>query len=213
MDLSARNVLVTTELRCKVSDFGLASKELYYAASATRPMAVRWMAPEVLRGGRCTRASDVWSFGIMVYELATNCSAVPFAGLSAAAVVAAVSEGRRPDSVSNMPPQMVRVMDNCTRAVREERPTFASLCRALKKVTPASGCFENVPEHCGEMAVGVPGMWRRKGDPIDEGVNAEGDSSLGLSLSSPHPNRAPPDDVALSFDLADGGYLLQSSAV
>ena len=150
MDLSARNVLVTADFRCKVSDFGLASKELYYVASKTRPMAVRWMAPEVLRGGDCTRASDVWSFGIVLYELGTNCSAVPFAGLSAAAVVAAVCEGRRPDPIFNMPPHIARVMDLATAAVREERPSFSQLCRWLKRVTLAAAAgpadLGNVPE-------------------------------------------------------------------
>lgn len=131
MDLSARNVLVTASGRCKVCDFGLATEALYYETSMSRPMAVRWMAPEVLRGGHSTRASDVWSFGVLLFELGTNASVVPYAGLSAAAVVAAVQGGRRLEPVQDMPLVVREFMSKCHATDREDRPDFAVLCTAF----------------------------------------------------------------------------------
>jgi hypothetical protein len=131
MDLSARNVLVTDAGRCKVCDFGLATESLYYQASNSRPMAVRWMAPEVLGGACSSRASDVWSFGILLFEMATFASVVPYAGLSAAAAIAAVMDGRRVDAGYDMPPEVRALLRHCTAQQRELRPTFAELRKAL----------------------------------------------------------------------------------
>ena len=61
------------------------------------------MAPEVLGQERATRASDVWSFGVLLFELANNGDALPYATLSNAAVVAAVREGRRLGMLGDAP--------------------------------------------------------------------------------------------------------------
>lgn len=134
MDLSARNVLVTDAGRCKVCDFGLAAEALYYQASSSRPMAVRWMAPEVLGGACSSRASDVWSFGILLFEVATFASVVPYAGLSAAAAIAAVMDGRHVDAGYEMPPEVRALLRHCTAPQREVRPTFAELRKALSSM-------------------------------------------------------------------------------
>lgn len=106
-------------------------------------MAVRWAAPEVLKGERCTRACDVWSFGVVLYELATN-GAVPYAGLSSAAVVEAVRHGRRLEPVLGMPMALAILMDLCTRFNRSERPSFAQLALELSKQAEIAGTAEQL---------------------------------------------------------------------
>eukprot|EP00049_Salpingoeca_infusionum_P004334 m.77772 g.77772 ORF g.77772 m.77772 type:complete len:282 (+) comp12512_c0_seq3:1455-2300(+) len=75
-DLACRNCLVTAELTVKISDFGLskdtAYKGYYFRATTKNiPLPVRWMSPECLRLGEYTLQSDVWSYGVVLYELMT----------------------------------------------------------------------------------------------------------------------------------------------
>jgi len=134
LDLAARNVLLKADGTCKVADFGLAAAGLYYQASASRPLAVRWMAPEVLAQEDATSASDVWSFGVFVYELANNADALPYAALSNAAVVAAVQEGRQLELMEDAPPVVGLIMHKCMSLDRHERPSFQELAEYLAEL-------------------------------------------------------------------------------
>lgn len=87
----------------------------------------RWMAPEVLAQEEATCAADVWSFGVLLYELANNADALPFAALSNAAVVAAVQEGRRLDVLGDAPEAVSRLIDGCMCLDRTQRPAFTEL--------------------------------------------------------------------------------------
>jgi serine/threonine protein kinase len=73
-DLAARNCLVSAEKVVKVADFGMA-RETYedemYRMERRQLMPIRWMAPESLKDGTSTSQSDVWSFGIVLWEMAT----------------------------------------------------------------------------------------------------------------------------------------------
>ena len=72
-DLAARNVLVGVDLACKVADYGLSREtdetQDYYRIQNQRPLPLRWMAPEVIRDLKWTRAGDVFSFGVVAFEV------------------------------------------------------------------------------------------------------------------------------------------------
>lgn len=92
-DLAARNVLITEEHTCKVADFGFArdviASHVYERKSEGR-LPIRWMAPESLYDNIFTVKSDVWSFGVLIWEVVTLGS-TPYPGLSAAEVMRKVS--------------------------------------------------------------------------------------------------------------------------
>jgi serine/threonine protein kinase len=67
-DLASRNLLVTQDINVKVSDFGL-SRDNMYSADSTSPLPIRWSAPEVLLQQPATHKSDVFSFGILMWEV------------------------------------------------------------------------------------------------------------------------------------------------
>jgi serine/threonine protein kinase len=72
-DLAARNVLVGANEICKVADFGLLREiprdDAFYTASHNVPCPIRWMAPESISDRQFSAASDVWSFGVLVWEM------------------------------------------------------------------------------------------------------------------------------------------------
>jgi serine/threonine protein kinase len=92
-DLAARNVLLTTDRVCKVADFGFArdvADTLVYERKSEGRLPIRWMAPESLYDNLFSAKSDVWSFGVFMWEVVTLGS-TPYPGLAAAEVVKKVS--------------------------------------------------------------------------------------------------------------------------
>ncbi|EDQ86539.1 uncharacterized protein MONBRDRAFT_28240 [Monosiga brevicollis MX1] len=100
-DVAARNVLLSSDLTCKISDFGLAreqptsddSHEAYYRMRSGN-LPVRWSAPEALEDQKFSRASDVWSLGILLYEIYTD-GEMPYKGWSNQRVWVEVASGFR----------------------------------------------------------------------------------------------------------------------
>jgi len=82
-DIAARNYLVTEDKQVKLSDFGMArlTRNDYYKSTEESAIAIRWSAPEVLNGMKFTTKSDLYSFGITMWEIFMK-GAVPFSGLS-----------------------------------------------------------------------------------------------------------------------------------
>ncbi|XP_037388075.1 proto-oncogene tyrosine-protein kinase Src isoform X2 [Pygocentrus nattereri] len=127
-DLRAANILVGDNLVCKVADFGLARliEDNEYTARQGAKFPIKWTAPEAALYGRFTIKSDVWSFGILLTELATK-GRVPYPGMVNREVLDQVERGYRMPCPADCPSSMHDLMLSCWRKEPEERPTFEYL--------------------------------------------------------------------------------------
>ncbi|XP_046882251.1 proto-oncogene tyrosine-protein kinase Src-like [Hypomesus transpacificus] len=127
-DLRAANILVGDSLACKVADFGLARliEDNEYTARQGAKFPIKWTAPEAALYGRFTIKSDVWSFGVLLTELATK-GRVPYPGMVNREVLDQVERGYRMPCPAECPGSMHDLMLSCWRKDAEERPTFEYL--------------------------------------------------------------------------------------
>uniref|UniRef100_A0A668ALN2 Tyrosine-protein kinase n=1 Tax=Myripristis murdjan TaxID=586833 RepID=A0A668ALN2_9TELE len=127
-DLRAANILVGDNLVCKVADFGLARliEDNEYTARQGAKFPIKWTAPEAALYGRFTIKSDVWSFGVLLTELATK-GRVPYPGMVNREVLDQVERGYRMPCPAECPSSMHELMLSCWRKDAEERPTFEYL--------------------------------------------------------------------------------------
>lgn len=135
-DLAARNVLVDSELNCKIADFGLSrgvddSAEQEYTTNGGK-IPVRWTSPEAITHRKFTAASDVWSFGVLVWE-ACSFGERPYWDWTNQKVISEVMLGYRLPAPMDCPLALHRLMLWCWRLDRHERPTFAQVLAILEK--------------------------------------------------------------------------------
>ncbi|CAN9504718.1 unnamed protein product [Ophioblennius macclurei] len=126
-DLAARNVLLVTQHYAKISDFGL-SKALsedqnYYKEKAHGKWPVKWYAPESINYFKFSSKSDVWSFGVLMWE-AFSYGQKPYKGMKGNEVMMMIEGGQRMDSPLNCPPEMYELMRTCWTYKADERPAF-----------------------------------------------------------------------------------------
>ncbi|KIH62363.1 hypothetical protein ANCDUO_07354 [Ancylostoma duodenale] len=110
-DLAARNCLVGSENVVKVADFGLARfmREDTYTAHAGAKFPIKWTAPEGLAFNTFSTKSDVWAFGVLLWEIATYGMA-PYPGVDLSNVYSLLEKGFRMDSPPGCPPSVYRLM-------------------------------------------------------------------------------------------------------
>lgn len=130
-DLAARNVLVGENNICKVADFGLArvfmkENENVYEAKEGGKFPVKWTAPEAMHDNLFSIKSDVWSFGILLYEIMTF-GQTPYPAMTNYQVVQKVLEGYRMPSPANCPKLLYGIMSDCWKKAPQDRPTFETL--------------------------------------------------------------------------------------
>uniref|UniRef100_A0A7N8X7M5 Tyrosine-protein kinase n=1 Tax=Mastacembelus armatus TaxID=205130 RepID=A0A7N8X7M5_9TELE len=127
-DLRSANILVGDNLVCKVADFGLARliEDNEYTARQGAKFPIKWTAPEAALYGRFTIKSDVWSFGVLLTELATK-GRVPYPGMVNREVLDQVERGYRMPCPAECPSSLHELMLSCWRKDPEERPTFEYL--------------------------------------------------------------------------------------
>ncbi|MED6292029.1 Ephrin type-B receptor 5 [Characodon lateralis] len=145
-DLAARNVLVNSNLVCKVSDFGLSRlmrgldhNVPTYTASLGSKIPVRWTAPEAFQHRKFSTASDIWSFGILMWEVMSY-GERPYWDMSNQEVMKAVADQYRLPPPHSCPPALHSVMLQCWQAERGDRPGFDQLLSSLDRLIrhPAS---------------------------------------------------------------------------
>ncbi|KAF5919968.1 hypothetical protein HPG69_014334 [Diceros bicornis minor] len=130
-DLAARNVLVGEHNIYKVADFGLArvfkvDNEDIYESKHEIKLPVKWTAPEAIRANKFSIKSDVWSFGILLFEIITY-GKMPYSGMTGAQVIQMLGQNYRLPQPSNCPLQFYNIMLECWNAEPKERPTFETL--------------------------------------------------------------------------------------
>ena len=128
-DLAARNVLVCEHFKCKISDFGL-SRDVYlddtYWKKSSGRIPVKWLSPESLRDHLYTTKSDVWSYGILLWELVTLGS-VPYPGVAPEKLLNFLQNGQRMSRPENCSEELYSVMVSTWAIQPEDRPNFGDL--------------------------------------------------------------------------------------
>ncbi|KAB0355824.1 hypothetical protein FD755_021765 [Muntiacus reevesi] len=153
-DLAARNILVNSNLVCKVSDFGLSrviedDPEAVYTTTVRkslllhlfiflpiflpRKQALWWTAPEAIQYRKFTSASDVWSYGIVMWEVMSY-GERPYWDMSNQDVIKAIEEGYRLPAPMDCPAGLHQLMLDCWQKERAERPKFEQIVGILDKM-------------------------------------------------------------------------------
>jgi len=149
-DLAARNVLVSGDNVLKIADFGLARniQGEYYRKTTDGRLPIKWMAIESLLGQVYTSQSDVWSYGILLWEIMTL-GGTPYPGIPAQELFKRLESGQRMEAPPNCPQQMYAIMIECWKEKPYERPNFPELVNDLGDIIAANSQQEyldlNIP--------------------------------------------------------------------
>ncbi|XP_048362811.1 proto-oncogene tyrosine-protein kinase receptor Ret [Sphaerodactylus townsendi] len=135
-DLAARNVLVAEGRKMKISDFGL-SRDVYeedsYVKRSKGRIPVKWMAIESLFDHIYTTQSDVWSFGVLLWEIVTL-GGNPYPGIAPERLFNLLKTGYRMEKPENCSEEMYNLMLRCWKQEPDKRPTFAEISKELEKM-------------------------------------------------------------------------------
>ncbi|XP_022083663.1 angiopoietin-1 receptor-like [Acanthaster planci] len=132
-DLAARNTLLDEGLIAKVSDFGLSRGEDIYVQTSARRVPVRWLAIESLRYKEYTSKSDVWSFGIVLWEIATL-GGTPYPKIPSESLHEKLKRGYRMPKPRNCDERSYSLMRICWEEDPKNRPTFTDLVSTLSEI-------------------------------------------------------------------------------
>uniref|UniRef100_A0A8C4SV41 non-specific protein-tyrosine kinase n=1 Tax=Erpetoichthys calabaricus TaxID=27687 RepID=A0A8C4SV41_ERPCA len=134
-DIAARNVLVSSTDCVKLGDFGLSrymEDSSYYKASKGK-LPIKWMAPESINFRRFTSASDVWMFGVCMWEILMY-GVKPFQGVKNNDVIGRIENGERLAMPHNCPPTLYSLMTKCWAYDPSKRPRFTELKAQLSTI-------------------------------------------------------------------------------
>ncbi|XP_028341115.1 tyrosine-protein kinase receptor Tie-1 isoform X4 [Physeter macrocephalus] len=142
-DLAARNVLVGENLASKIADFGLSRGEEVYVKKTMGRLPVRWMAIESLNYSVYTTKSDVWSFGVLLWEI-VSLGGTPYCGMTCAELYEKLPQGYRMEQPRNCDDEVYELMRQCWRDRPYERPPFAQIALQLGRMLEARKAYVNM---------------------------------------------------------------------
>ncbi|KAM9793457.1 muscle, skeletal receptor tyrosine-protein kinase isoform X1 [Syngnathus typhle] len=135
-DLATRNCLVREEMVVKIADFGL-SRNIYsadyYKANENDAIPIRWMPPESIFYNRYTTESDVWAYGVVLWEIFSH-GMQPYYGMGHEEVIYYVRDGHILSCPENCPLELYNLMRLCWSTHPSDRPSFCSIHRILERM-------------------------------------------------------------------------------
>ncbi|XP_066298162.1 muscle, skeletal receptor tyrosine protein kinase-like isoform X3 [Branchiostoma lanceolatum] len=132
-DLATRNCLVGEGLTVKIADFGLARQMYssdYYKADENDAVPIRWMPPESILYNKYTTESDVWAYGVVLWEV-YSFALQPYYGMTHEEVIRYVRDGNVLSQPDTCPHEVYQLMRRCWSKVPSNRPSFATIYKAL----------------------------------------------------------------------------------
>jgi serine/threonine protein kinase len=180
-DLAARNVLLSSDFTCKISDFGLSSSQQNEPTLNAAPVkiATRWAALESIFDHQFTSKSDVWSFGVLMYEVFSE-GAKPYVGWSNKKVVDEVKTGYRLPQPDGCPDDVYGLMLQCWYAGPDLRPDFEKLEDSLQDAVSAAAEVEKGS---------APTVEQPRSNVLDRLNNVRRDAMLAESLQADSKSR------------------------
>lgn len=211
-DLAARNILVGDDKVLKISDFGL-SREGIYVKRSTGKIPLRWLSIEAMRERVYSTASDVWAFGIVLWEICTL-GGFPYPTINDKDLLDFLLDGNRMKKPDNCSDEIYQIMLACWTRDFEERPSFQSLSEQLFDMQKYEHPYVNVdptqdfalPPTAGQDTVG--NLISLSDGTFSGGVDS--DSELSVPAMQPgHSIPVKPDpqnDVQPPIDFENAGY-------
>ena len=204
-DLATRNCLVDKELRVKIADFGLSQDvyiDDYFRLKDSEMLPIRWMPPEAILYSKFSLQGDVWSFGVVLWEI-FSFGVQPYYGRSNEEVVQYVRDGSVLEPPLNCPQEIYDLMVDCWAMDPSERPTSDELYVGLRRWTPEMSAtllvqtrqpnYQNMSTILEYARRSLDGSATKPNGIVNEGIEEERNGDL--SEESSHPVGCPYDHL------------------
>uniref|UniRef100_A0A914E0H7 Protein kinase domain-containing protein n=1 Tax=Acrobeloides nanus TaxID=290746 RepID=A0A914E0H7_9BILA len=135
-DLAARNILLTDSYKAKIADFGLCctfDDSLTYQASRQKKLPMKWLSIEAISKRQFSEKSDVWSFGVLMYEIFSG-GKVPYTTMSNDEMLEFLQEGNRLSCPEETPEEVYEIMLQCWNQEPVNRPTFEEMVEKFRNM-------------------------------------------------------------------------------
>ncbi|CAL8095527.1 unnamed protein product [Calicophoron daubneyi] len=196
-DLAARNCLVGNSHTIKVADFGLArcmERDLTYRAHQGAKFPIKWTAPEGLVYNIFSTKSDVWAFGVLLWEIATY-GKTPYPGIELQDVYVLLEKGKRMDRPQGCPENVYQLMLQCWQWLPEQRPTFGMIRNQLEAMQKSASIEEQVAQALARVTADKKNESARQ-----PGTESETQLLHTGTVHPPLPPRPPPPRRSTSCD-------------
>uniref|UniRef100_A0A4W5LJL9 receptor protein-tyrosine kinase n=1 Tax=Hucho hucho TaxID=62062 RepID=A0A4W5LJL9_9TELE len=179
-DVAARNVLLTDGRVAKICDFGLArdiENDSNYVVKGNARLPVKWMAPESIFDYVYTVQSDVWSYGILLWEI-FSLGKSPYPNVVVdTRFYKMIKDGCYMSQPDIAPPEIYTIMKMCWNLEPTERPTFSTIGQLIQRLLPdqPDHTYRNVQDKTPQQEAGEQGDPAKTNEDCDQTLNQEGE--------------------------------------